>query len=446
MRKLRRVDSAKIWQQDYARLQEFPDDERYYRLSDRDINLLLSFVAYQATWQTRWGGYDDFADVLEYVTSVIIKLITPVQCEGGAAMAQQQCAMYQKVDGVWHIGFDCGCGVVEWVPLGTGGAIGTGGAYAGRDTETMYLPSGTSIPPNSTCLGAKLAPYFADAAVNFWNWTVDATITAIEYIDFAAPITEFFDAASLIADMLSGSGTIRELTNLGIEVIEGILLNQANVDALAANMNFTTAPTYRQVNDAVNATTFPVESGTAKKLYQGWAVRVILSTHLKAINAMIAECATSTTLGSLASSEAVGNIDSYTVKRITSAIGKTANVVANVDSVIVEALPAKTVLYWLRYEITGTINAGYNHPPLDAQGYYFVNDGTGYMHTLDQEADLVALFALVVPQSTGAALQTSPPNVVTLGGCDIIMNQNPNASAALTVTDLYVMIDNNLTA
>lgn len=328
---------------DYSRLLELSDTDGCYSLTERDINVLLSFVTTQAMWATRWGNYEDFDEVEAYVSELAGKLMRQSGTCGGETVVSAEAVYrniviengaddcecedemaqypyYQKQGGVWYLGFPCAdCGGVEWVPIGSGGELGTNGAGSGRNPAIPYLPSGTSVSGvgGASCFADRAVPYLAEQCAEMWEWLIDATITAIEYADLLTPVTEFFDGAALIADALSGSGTIRELTNLGVDVLKAIITAQGNVDALKARWAFTTMPTYGEIKAWIDGTTFPNEGAIAKKAWQTWALRLTVARHYPAFNAMLAECATGTDLSGISASSILYQNAQYIVYELS---------------------------------------------------------------------------------------------------------------------------------
>jgi hypothetical protein len=151
---------------------------------------------------------------------VLEQVIHETITKGGTAMGCGQ--LVQKFGDTWHLGIDCGCGQIEWIPLGMAAAISADGTplpvEAGDSGSLTPPPIGEGVSPD--CYPRKAVDYLLDRAIDWGHGIVDWSALGV---DAFTDLDEFVNAAELLFDLIAGEDDV-------LEVIKG-MTKQAITDA-----------------------------------------------------------------------------------------------------------------------------------------------------------------------------------------------------------------------
>lgn len=316
MVKLREISSAKVWQMDWQVLQQFSTETACYSLSQQDINLLLSFVAYQATWSSRWGGYTDFAEVRGYVADLVTRLLLPSDActsgnsggSGDSGSGGSECICDEeeelskvqivRIGGKAYLYEDCGCSdgtlyQLAAATVGSNGAIiGSGGNGAGGD-----VPNGAFQypPPPLDCYASKAVAYLFERAGEYAELIIDATAAGVDIL--AGDLDEVFNLATLVGDVLFGTNSAREIAQVGVDAITNALNDQTVVAAFVSSWTATGAVSRDELRAWITRTQTDYKIGgllPVQTFLQGWLNGSVVLGYNNDLNRIAAGCASNT--------------------------------------------------------------------------------------------------------------------------------------------------------
>lgn len=185
-------------------------------LNDRAISVLVEMAEY-VRWGSRWSrSGEHVADTYDSIirqllidtppmrTETVREIVKYIQKTAPDILEEEvedmsQRPQYQKFNGVWYAGFDCGdCGGVEWVPIGTGVELGTGGAPVTPEQNPMNITA--PAPDNYDCYASASVDYLLNRYRQWLNFGLGTVTTALDE-SFAV----FDDVVSVAAQFLSKS-------------------------------------------------------------------------------------------------------------------------------------------------------------------------------------------------------------------------------------------------
>mgnify|MGYP001549240483 CR=1 FL=1 len=183
-------------------------------LNDRAISILVELAEY-VRWGSRWSrAGEHVADTYDSIIRQLLIDAPPMKTETVKEVLQyiqthheevinEELGMrqqYQKFNGIWYIGFDCGdCGEVAWIPLGAAATIDPS-TSAPVTPEQGSVSITTPSAQNQPCYATASVDYLLNRFRQWLNFGLGSVTTAID-----ESFGVFDDVVSVAAQFLSKS-------------------------------------------------------------------------------------------------------------------------------------------------------------------------------------------------------------------------------------------------
>lgn len=249
MSKRRIGPKAVTW--DWAQLAVFTDETHLYRLSERQAASLRTVTAAQMAWSTRWFNAPSVDSIARFQADVTLALMTPVelppvppaQAQGWPVCIECEESeddmrpVFQVFGGQLYIGVDCGCGRIDWYPVGPSQPLGPDGAPLAPDAGGGGGGLFPSTAPPATCYAEKATGYLLARAQQYVEFATSLTALALDTA--FGPFDETVDVIAVIKDIADGDADVTTIRSLTASTVNAAIGNPATVSALESGWNFT---------------------------------------------------------------------------------------------------------------------------------------------------------------------------------------------------------------
>lgn len=110
--------------------------------------------------------------------------------------------MYQKFNDVWYVGFPCGCGEVEWVELGRGAALGSGGGPQLPGDDNWFDEGNVADESTASCFANGAVSLITPRLQDFADTVIDVAVSGLDIVSGGSD--ELFNIFMTAAQLLSG--------------------------------------------------------------------------------------------------------------------------------------------------------------------------------------------------------------------------------------------------
>lgn len=266
----------------------YSDTAHCYRLTDRQIAVIMP-VLQQAAWTTRWFGRpDDFGEIINFVGRLSETLGKPVECKKANTVSPDtvlssasDCSekefegimiQIQNINGVDYLVEACCGGTTRFFQLTEVAIGGDGSPVSAQDGGANSFGNGEwdgiVDEGNITCYGDGATAYILERVIEFGHALVDWSFLGADV--FGGNFDEILNVVTLVGDLLFGTTTLSEIQALTKSEITTALQSTAVVNALSAAWVYDTSVSRGDLREWANSAPYLNGTTPVRLIVQAW--------------------------------------------------------------------------------------------------------------------------------------------------------------------------------
>lgn len=202
---------------------------------------------------------------------------------------------FQTFNGQLYIGIDCGCGAIDWYPVGPRVQIDPS-TNSPLPPSASGIRNGVSYPdvePGLDCYAQKAVDYLLTRFNQYNQWVTGLSITAIDGALLAAD--EAFDTIAIVSQLTNGDSVLQAIRDAGLGVVNSAA--QSVRGDLIDGWEFTGEVSRPQLaNWIIQNTPLTVDGFVLQQAMLNWLANSIIPGYNADLAALASECVTGSSI------------------------------------------------------------------------------------------------------------------------------------------------------